>query len=816
MPSFLKSAPRPSGAPMLRVRGGMGGGTSILERLKSLRKKDLAFIGAGLSVLVMAPLAEHFMMTPEDQGGAMKSGFSAPSSFPGDVGSIYDPGTGSFSPGGLLGQGSDVITPLNVRDPSALIMGPGATQKPAAAATVDSSASAAKPADNTAWKDALAAAQKGASAATRKASLPMPHPKLAAGMRGLGAVGGGGGGSFTLPGLSASNVPNRAGGGGSLTRAQAAPGYRGAAPRSNASGGNEGMKAAAGRQGDILNKGGGAAGALDQAAREAIPGGHNDVGGRPGGGDEFKSPSHADPKGNKSLGESLAFLKAKMEMEKQMELKWKKKMWNEFERGKMIEETIIKSALENILGKGIFEPMGKAMGDLFGSLTGADNGYICVYKAGPSAGSVAWKGSTEAYRKCKGDPTCATTTFDPAKVNCIPLSGQGTVDGATKDPNMSDASTVPSQVAGTKPGSADAAAISQQTQGQFGDAMTKYGASLGDISKQLKDSKAACGGDKACLDNVALGESAYGQMDGAFKSLQEIRKINGEANSKIKGANDAMKSLLTEEGKFLNSEQNTATGVNAAVGSKGKYVLNDEKPDYGVKAAQPGITAMNKEDLEKIATKEEDIKTRVETPLNEAKEKVATARQTLEQKVEAVYNNDGLQTSIENLSTNVADAQGKTAGAEGATAGTGNIAQKFSDAKTKLGEMNTAVKGALQRTDQARELAETTMAKLQAADARITGGGASAQSSVNAKQTVIDGKTAAAKANELATTLASPLGAGAVATVTKEQLTAALKEARTKQEAFSEVLTATAKAHKEAVDALGTGQTQAGTAPAPK
>jgi len=93
-----------------------------------------------------------------------------------------------MSPGGLLGQGSDVITPLNVRDPSALIMGPGAAQKPSA--VIDAPAASSK-GDSSAWKDALAAAQKGAATATRKASLPVPHPKLAAGLRGLGAIGGG-------------------------------------------------------------------------------------------------------------------------------------------------------------------------------------------------------------------------------------------------------------------------------------------------------------------------------------------------------------------------------------------------------------------------------------------------------------------------------------------------------------------------------------------------------------------------------------------------------------------------------------------------
>ncbi|MBI5244641.1 MAG: hypothetical protein HY922_13315 [Elusimicrobia bacterium] len=379
MPSFLRSAPKGS-SPMLRVRG-LGGGASLMERLKSLRKKDLAFIAAGLSVLIMAPLAEHFLMNPEDQAGQLQKGFSTNAAFPGDVGSIYDPGAGGFSPGGLLGQGSDVITPLNVRDPSALVMGPGAAQK--LSATIE--APAAKPGDSSAWKDALAAAQKGATKATQKAALPVPHPKLAAGLRGLGAIGGGGGGSFTLPALSASNVPNTAAGSRSLQRVQAGPSFRGAASRSLAGGGGpESMKAGAAKQGDIMNKGGSASGALDQAAREAIPGGKPwGSGGATGAGDETKTPGYAKGGGEKNIGESLAYLKAKMEMEKALDLKWKKKAWYEFERQKMIEETVIKSAIENILGKGLFEPMGKAMAGLFDSLTsGGANILACQSPGG--------------------------------------------------------------------------------------------------------------------------------------------------------------------------------------------------------------------------------------------------------------------------------------------------------------------------------------------------------------------------------------------------------------------------------------------------
>ena len=124
-PGFAKTG---ASVPM-KVRG-LQGATTLMDRLKRLRKKDMAFIVAGLSVLLMAPVAEHFIMSPEDESGVLKQGFSTPGGeaglFP-DGSSIYEAGTGGFSPGGLYGQGTDVITPLNVRDPAALVMGPGAT-----------------------------------------------------------------------------------------------------------------------------------------------------------------------------------------------------------------------------------------------------------------------------------------------------------------------------------------------------------------------------------------------------------------------------------------------------------------------------------------------------------------------------------------------------------------------------------------------------------------------------------------------------------------------------------------------------------------
>ncbi|MFH1724299.1 MAG: hypothetical protein ABII00_06720, partial [Elusimicrobiota bacterium] len=346
--------------PNLRVRG-LSGGASIIDRFKSLRKKDLVFIASGLSVLCMAPVAEHLMMGPEQEVGMLEEGFDSKGPLFPDGTTIYESGTGGFAPGGLVGQGTDVITPLNVRDPSALVMGPGATRKPSA--TVDSPPT---PKSGGSWKDALAqSAKAGAKGAIKKSGkLPKPSVKMSGSLRGLSALSGsssGGGPSFKLEAPSSAGVPSRARESGALTRASAVPGYRGAARRGMASSGSpESMRAAGGRQADIFNKAASAADSLQSAADEAIPTGDglSTSGGSPGDGSTTENPGGTSTKDSKALGESLEFLRQKMEMEKRMNLDWKKKEWNEFGKKKMIEETVLKTGIEGI-SKLIFDPLGK-------------------------------------------------------------------------------------------------------------------------------------------------------------------------------------------------------------------------------------------------------------------------------------------------------------------------------------------------------------------------------------------------------------------------------------------------------------------------
>lgn len=440
-PGFAKTG----GSMPMKVRG-LQGATTLMDRLKRLRKKDMAFIVAGLSVLLMAPVAEHFIMSPEDESGVLKQGFSTPGGetglFP-DGSSIYEAGTGGLSPGGLYGQGTDVITPLNVRDPAALVMGPGATKKPSAKVTAPPPPPKK---DKGSWKDALAqAAKAGAKKASKgRAKLPRPSKKLSGALRGLSALSGSsrGGGSYKLPGVGGkgpTGVKQRSNPG-SIRKA---PGYRGTGRRSPSSGGGpEALKAAGARQADIFNRRGSAAEALNAAAKEAIPGGGGGGGG--GGPEEGKSgkgPGTNSTADNKGIsGESLEFLRKKLEMQKALDLKWKKIEWDTFGKQKMIEEKTIEFGFE-FLKKAFMEPVAEQFADFInpkGGAGGKASVCICI-KDGAAvkevpAGDVVDKAANQMTYKIGKEQT---NTIQCDTVYCThggSPSGEGGDGGDTPPP----------------------------------------------------------------------------------------------------------------------------------------------------------------------------------------------------------------------------------------------------------------------------------------------------------------------------------------------------------------------------------------------
>ena len=89
--------------PQVKIKG-MGAGLTLFDRLKQFKKKDLAFILAGLGTLFMAPLAEHFMMAPENADGQLEQGWGKDSgkNIFGSGSSPYENGNNSIASGGAI------------------------------------------------------------------------------------------------------------------------------------------------------------------------------------------------------------------------------------------------------------------------------------------------------------------------------------------------------------------------------------------------------------------------------------------------------------------------------------------------------------------------------------------------------------------------------------------------------------------------------------------------------------------------------------------------------------------------------------------
>ena len=364
--------------PQLKIKG-LATGLSLMERLKQFKKKDLAFILAGLGVLFMAPLAEHFMMAPEGGNGELGAGFGSTRGPGGDMAfggsksiAPYETGGGGLAPGGPAGSGSDVITPLNVRDPSALVMGPGATQQAPAVASAPSAPPPPAPAkeESSKWSDALNAGKAAATTAVKKASLPVPKvPLSAGGLRGLGAVSGGSGSSFSLAPISsgglASGKVNQSNG---LTGSSGS-GFKGVA-RGPATGGSasnlDKLKSAASAAGGDFNRAGSAASALESAASRDMGGSGGGGAGEGGSSKDDKATSGSQNKDSKTPGESLEFERLKKEQEKALDLKWKK-----IEAGDMdLEKFKIRNKMMEDAASALTTPLFKAMGDNMGKRMG--------------------------------------------------------------------------------------------------------------------------------------------------------------------------------------------------------------------------------------------------------------------------------------------------------------------------------------------------------------------------------------------------------------------------------------------------------------
>jgi hypothetical protein len=373
-------------SPFGRSQGFAKAAGSIKDRIKNLSKKDLAFVGMGLSILVAAPVAEHIISAPPSQSD-LTAGFGDRRKGALD-GSLYEPGINSLSQGSPDGSG-EVITPLSSRDPASLIIGSPSSQPPAPPS--------APPSDvRDAPRDV---ARNAAAAAMRSAGVPTVIPKMQTALRGISSIGGDtrtagtlGGGQILASAKSASGKAASR----SMVGPVGGPGYGGVASsqRSANKGAYESLRGQADKAASNFS-GGSGMGSLERAAGESInvPGG---PGGMPGQDDEKSGkPSLNSTKDVRQMGgESLAQMAARMRMQKALE-------W-EFYLKYDIPKQLINALIGGVAGS--LQEMAKKATN---SLTGQD-----------STAKPKYCGRSGAGGKCIIVPVSACEGKDKPGVHC--------------------------------------------------------------------------------------------------------------------------------------------------------------------------------------------------------------------------------------------------------------------------------------------------------------------------------------------------------------------------------------------------------------
>ncbi len=395
---------------------------TLVERFKQFRKKDLAFILAGLGVLFAAPLAEHYLMSPSHapsdvfkEGWGFRPGVGGL----GSGSSPFDTGETGFSPGSQVGESGDIITPANFRDPSSLILGPEAEAQAPATTSGESAPAASSSGAN--WKNALAEAGSGAGkAAMNRAGLPMPAMVLSKNMlSGLAGLGGGGShASYSLPQISGKNVPNRPNVSNSLGAVKPNSNFQGVARSltGNGTGSPEALKTAgANAASQFANPT--AASGLSNAAAVQMPTANP---GSAGGGGADKNTGQDSTKGSKTLGESLAFMAAKQNQQNAIDLQWtlaekKAMMWPNIKE-KMMTDMITKpiDAIADAVGSGMANLIGGPSGDKY-----------CCSIAPPAP--VPGPGGTCPANAMVETATACGTKSDP-KSNVACANSDGTIE----------------------------------------------------------------------------------------------------------------------------------------------------------------------------------------------------------------------------------------------------------------------------------------------------------------------------------------------------------------------------------------------------
>jgi hypothetical protein len=240
------------------------GKISFFERLKEVSKRDIALMLVGVSILILAPVAEYFLSKPQPQG-TLTTGFGDRKAASGSA--LYEPGVNALSAGSPEG-GEEVIAPLTARDPASLILGVKKEEPP----------QLPPPPPFETKRDSLAdIAKKSFQEAAKSSPAPFIPPKMQASLRGASSFFSGGEGSRTNYAFSSAKILNEAKSASakaekkSLIGAQGVPGYKGVASESKSvnKGAFEKLRTQADKAADFFS-GSNAKQALEQAAAASV------------------------------------------------------------------------------------------------------------------------------------------------------------------------------------------------------------------------------------------------------------------------------------------------------------------------------------------------------------------------------------------------------------------------------------------------------------------------------------------------------------------------------------------------------------------
>lgn len=357
------------GAPVFKGKAKPGANRWV--RRAGALSMNWAAVAAGLMVLTLVPfLAQEGSRPPALNEGSPLDGVLGVDPF------VAEAGAGAMSPG-FPSDGSDVE---RAQDPSLMVLGPERPGVATAAAPASApTGPAPKAAGATDWAAALKnAVRTAAPAAVKRAGLPSPSARLAGALKAIAA---GAGSSASKASSSPSEALRLSAPSSkdllSAFKASDSLQLRRSEPllRSLARGGpvTSGAQGGVAFPSSLPSSARPAGGSASENLRDAVsafgsPSANGQGGAGPAVFDGGKGPG-ANPAGvAKAPGESLEFMRKKMEMEKEMDLKYAKRKYNELGRQEMLDKVNAESAAkmkETVAGKmidGAFGLAQKAMG----------------------------------------------------------------------------------------------------------------------------------------------------------------------------------------------------------------------------------------------------------------------------------------------------------------------------------------------------------------------------------------------------------------------------------------------------------------------